>query len=275
MSDFFSQVPSEIVVNVLSFLPAKDLCSISLVNKNLWSFIQDDYVWQSICINQFPVNYVSEELNKMIAEEYASRGSNSEEQPVNIINKKLYKRLSRHISFMAKERRITWLDIQQGGGNYHHWRTLEDSQSEFGKIVFLDNVWWFDVMSTLKAVLPGIYDIVWRLKIKSENDIHDLNFSATVVEKIEDGNEEMTIHEYNHTPQRSMFSSIARKKDWVEYRLPYNLVVPEREVIGDKLVYHDVHLKIFNYSGFLKTGLWIDYVRLREHDESRVYERFE
>ncbi|GBC06546.1 hypothetical protein RclHR1_00690036 [Rhizophagus clarus] len=212
----------------------------------------------------------------MIAEEYASRGSNSEEQPVNVINKKLYKRLSRHISFMAKERRIAWLDVQEGGGGNHHWQTLEDLQSEFGKIVFLKHVWWFDVDSTLKAVLPGVYDVVWRLKVKPRNDnIHDLNFSAVVVEKIEDGNEETTIYEYNHTPQHSMFSSIARKKDWAEYRLPYNLVVPEREVIGGKLIYYDVHLKIFGNSAFQKTGLWIDYVRLREHDDSRVYERFE
>ncbi|CAB4440016.1 unnamed protein product [Rhizophagus irregularis] len=270
MSDVFSLVPSEIVVKILSFLPAKDLCSVSLVNKNLWSFIQDDYVWHSICINQFPTDYVSEELKKMIAEE-----DNIEEQHVNVVNKKLYKRLSRHISFMAKERCITWLDIQQGGGNNHHWRTLEDSQSEFGKIVFLDHVWWFDVMSTLKAVLPGIYDIVWRLKVRSRNNIHDLNFSATVVEKVENGDEETIIREYYHTPQVKMFSKIASKNDWVEYRVPYKLFVPEREVICGKLIYHDVRLKIFNHEGFLKTGLWIDFVRLREHDASRVYDEFE
>lgn len=52
-----------------------------------------------------------------------------------------------------------------------------------------------------------------------------------------------------------MFSKIASKNDWVEYRVPYKLFVPEREVIGGKLIYHDVRLKIFNYEGFLKTGL--------------------
>jgi hypothetical protein len=52
-----------------------------------------------------------------------------------------------------------------------------------------------------------------------------------------------------------LFSSIASKKDWTEYRLPYKVVVPEREVANGKLIYHDVRLRIFNHEGFLKTGL--------------------
>lgn len=82
----------------LTYVPTIDnLCSVSplygsQVNKNLWSFIQDDYIWQSICINQFPADYGSAELKKMVAEEDALRGNNSEEQHVNV-NKKLYKRL--------------------------------------------------------------------------------------------------------------------------------------------------------------------------------------
>ncbi|RIA87774.1 hypothetical protein C1645_739867 [Glomus cerebriforme] len=278
MSGIFSKIPNEIVVKIFCFLPAKDLCSVSLVNKNLWSVTQDDYVWQSACDNQFPADYVSQELKKMINEEPISEGCNSDEQQVvNKTNgKKLFKRLHRHISFIAKERGVVWLDCQERGGNYHHWKTLEDSQSEFGKVVFLEHVWWFDVFSTLKAVAPGTYYVVWRLKVKLRQiSLHDLNFYTTVVEKIEDSNEETIIHEYNHIPQRIMFTNISRKNDWVEYRLPYKLVVPEREVINGKLLYHNVHIKIYNYDGFLKSGLWIDYVRLRECDGSRVYEQFE
>ncbi|RIB28656.1 hypothetical protein C2G38_1409230 [Gigaspora rosea] len=73
MADIFSEIPYEIVVKVLSFLLAKDLCSVSLVNKNLLSFTQDDYVWQSICINQFPASRISEEQQNMIAEEATSK----------------------------------------------------------------------------------------------------------------------------------------------------------------------------------------------------------
>ncbi|CAG8789703.1 36610_t:CDS:2, partial [Racocetra persica] len=59
------------------------------------------------------------------------------------------------------------------------------------------------------------------------------------------------------------------------YCLPYKIVIPKRKVVDGRMVYNDVHLEIYNHSSYKKTGLWIDYVRLREHDERRVYEQFE
>ncbi|CAG8776457.1 690_t:CDS:2, partial [Racocetra persica] len=245
MPDIFSEIPYEIVVKILTFLPAKDLCSISLVNKNLLSFTQDDYVWQSICISQFPASRISEERKKMITKEesdldifeesdqdfffeesdndiFEESDQDTFEEIIFISNlgkttpsvennndvtvsewKRLYKRLSRHINFIVEERGVTWLDCQEHGGNKHHWRTIKDSQSEFGKVVCLKYVWWFD------AVLPGTYDVVWRLKIKGNNHwtIQGLNFSANVIERLEDEiDAETAIHDeklYNHTPHRS------------------------------------------------------------------------
>ncbi|CAG8463490.1 8144_t:CDS:2 [Gigaspora rosea] len=285
MANIFSEIPYEIVVKILILLPAKDLCSISLVNKNLLSFTQDDYVWQSICISRFPANRISEEQKNMIADEATSKiqeTSNSEskndEQQVTVSEhsewKRLYKRLSKHINFIAKERGVVWLDCQDGGGIRHHWQTLINSQSEFGKVVYLKYVWWFDVSSTLKSVLPGTYDVVWRLKIdRDQLNFQNLNFRTTVIEKAKDEiDTETNLHneqEYTHIPQSTTYDNIAHKRDWVEYCLPYKIVVPERKVVDDKLVYYDVHLKIYNHQGYLKSGLWIDYVRLREHDENR------
>ncbi|CAG8593268.1 3640_t:CDS:2, partial [Dentiscutata erythropus] len=281
-----------------------------------------DYVWQSICINQFPASRISEEQKNMIADEATSKvqetnnsdnqsgptnlvlnnllvESNSNEQQVTVSEhsewKRLYKRLSKHINFIAKERCVTWLDCQDGGGTRHHWRTIEDSQrcaslyltfftffiairlrvlpinSEFGSAVYLEYVWWFDVSSNLKSVLPGTYDVVWRLKMEEAKLLSR--------EQLEDEiDAETAIHDeqrHEHTPQHEIYTNLARKNKWVEYCLPYKIVVPERKVVDGKLVYHDVYLKIYNHEGFLKSGLWIDYVRLREHDENRVYEQLE
>ncbi|CAG8610119.1 5856_t:CDS:2, partial [Dentiscutata heterogama] len=340
MPDIFSKIPYELVVKVLTFLPAKDLCSVSLkvrfcgcirklwillvdqticsenvvglihvgssVNKNLLSFTQDDYVWRSICINQFPASRISEEQKNMIPDEDTSKvqetnnsdnqsgpsifgtivssvyglanlvlntpsvESNSNEQQVTVSEhsewKRLYKRLSKHINFIAKERCVTWLDCQDGGGTLHHWRTIEDSQSEFGSAVYLEYVWWFDVSSNLKSVLPGTYDVVWRLKMEEgnyrrryqryhPNNVRNLNFSTTLEDEID---AETAIHDeqrYEHMPQPEMYTNLARKNKWVEYCLPYKIVVPERKVVDGKLVYHDVYLKIYNHEGFLKSGL--------------------
>ncbi|CAG8666795.1 4278_t:CDS:1, partial [Scutellospora calospora] len=74
-------------------------------------------------------------------------------------------------------------------------------------------------------------------------------------DEIED---ETTIHDeqnYNHIPQASLYTNISHKNDWVEYCLPYKIVVPERKVVDGKLVYHDVGLKIHNHVGSMKSGL--------------------
>ncbi|CAG8776554.1 15246_t:CDS:2, partial [Cetraspora pellucida] len=49
------------------------------VNKNLLSFTQDDYLWQSICINQFPASRVSEERKNMFAKEATLRVQSTNE----------------------------------------------------------------------------------------------------------------------------------------------------------------------------------------------------
>ncbi|CAG8617727.1 2588_t:CDS:2, partial [Gigaspora rosea] len=176
-----------------------------------------------------------------------------------------------YTNFIAEERGIIWLDRQTGGGNDHHWRTLEDLQSEFGRVVHLKCVWWFDVSSTLKSVLPGTYEVIWRLKIDSSSYLQGLNFSTTLLDENDADHEQY----YNHIPQPITYANIASKNEWVEYCLPYRIVVPKRRVVNGKMTYHDIHLKIYNHDGKLKSGLWIDYVRLREHNENKVYGQFD
>ncbi|CAG8567850.1 4039_t:CDS:2, partial [Dentiscutata heterogama] len=175
-----------------------------------------------------------------------------------------------YTNFIAEERGVIWLDCQAGGGNDHHWRTLEDLQSEFGKVVHLKYVWWFDVSSTLKSVLPGTYEVVWRLKIDSSSYLQGLNFSTTQVDENDADHEQS----YNHIPQSTTYANIARRNEWVEYCLPYRIVVPKRRIVDGKMTYHDIHIKIYNHDGRLKSGLWIDYIRLREHNENKVYGQF-
>ncbi|KAF0562142.1 f-box protein pp2-a12-like [Gigaspora margarita] len=296
MSSIFSEIPYEIVVKILTLLSAKDLCSVSLVEKNLLTFTQDNYVWELICINRFPASRISEEQKNMIADETISKiqqtnnsESKNDEQQVTISEnsewKRLYKRLSKYINFLANERDVVGLDDGQ-----FPWKILETSQSEYGKVAILEIVMWFDVSLTLKSVLPGTYDVVWRLGVTKDSwDFEKINFRTTVIEKLEDEidaekledelDNETTIHNkqrYNHIPQSSTYYNIACKKKWVEYCLPYKIVVPEQKVVDGKLVYHDVRLRIYKYcERTLRYNLWVDCVRLREHNENRVYEKFE
>ncbi|CAG8790899.1 9298_t:CDS:2, partial [Cetraspora pellucida] len=105
------------------------------------------------------------------------------------------------------------------------------------------------------SVIPGTYDVVWRLKIESHRwAIQNLNFCTTVIERLEDEiDAETAIHDkqhYSHIPQPTMYANLASKNEWVEYRLPYKIVVPERKIVDGRMVYHDVHLKIYHHSGY-------------------------
>ncbi|CAG8684226.1 11236_t:CDS:2 [Gigaspora margarita] len=258
MSSIFSEIPYEIVVKILTLLSAKDLCSVSLVDKNLLTFTQDNYVWELICINRFPASRISEEQKNMIADEAISKiqqtnnsESKNDEQQVTISEnsewKRLYKRLSKYINFLGNEWDVVGLDDGQ-----FPWKILETSQSEYGRVAILEIVMWFDVSLTLKSVLPGTYDVVWRLGVTKDSwDFEKINFRTTVIEKAsidledeidaEKANEldnETTIHNkqrYNHIPQSSTYYNIACKKKWVEYCLPYKIVVPEQKVVDGKL----------------------------------------
>ncbi|CAG8470943.1 844_t:CDS:2 [Gigaspora rosea] len=251
--NIFSEIPYEIVVKILIFLPAKDLCSISLVNKNLLSFTQDDYVWKSICISRFPANQSKNDEQQVTVSEHSEW-------------KRLYKRLSKYINFLANERDAVGLDDEQ-----YPWKILETSLSEFGKVAILEVVMWFDVSIISSCLIDSKisstwqYDVVWRLGVTKDSwDFQSINFRTTVIEKAsidleeeidaekakDEFDDETMIHnkqKYNHIPESSMYYNIACKKKWVEYCLPYKIVVPEQKVVDGKLVYHDVHLRIYKH----------------------------
>ncbi|KAG9305182.1 hypothetical protein G9A89_010690 [Geosiphon pyriformis] len=84
---------------------------------------------------------------------------NIDEEKTEIDWRKLYKKLAGNlISYVAKERRITWL------GNHGYWGIENDKESKFGKIARLNHVWWFDVRSSIKSVPAGSYHVIWRIK---------------------------------------------------------------------------------------------------------------
>ncbi|CAG8546657.1 11577_t:CDS:10, partial [Ambispora leptoticha] len=269
--DIFKKLPNEIIQKILGLLNARDIFSISL-------HVQDDYVWHLMCKNQFSEESINEERERLrrvnsaqtnVGPDASESLSSMDEEDFdeNINWQSLYMKLSRPMSFLARDRGVVWLDTADGGT--HHWKTLDCDESEYGKVVFLDYVWWFDVWGIISNVRPGIYDVVWRFKVDSNFSLQSLNFVTKVFEVFD---EEIRETKTTHLADSSVFEHIANDGGWVEYCLPDQITVPEERVIGSVRIPHSVECKIYNYLGFIKRGLWIDYVWLRIHRENRLEE---
>ncbi|CAG8577108.1 851_t:CDS:2 [Ambispora gerdemannii] len=156
--------------------------------------------------------------------------------------------------FLAKDASIEWLDATDA----LYWKTEENNESYTGKIVTLYQVCFFDVQTTFNKVAPGIYDVIWRLKVHPEHEgLVGLKFSVEVTEKVKNapsgfkGYNKTEIHDANE----ALFKDLASKYRWVDLTLPFNLEIPEERLIGSESTWYDVEVKVFDHSGIWKKGL--------------------
>ncbi|CAG8634656.1 10098_t:CDS:2, partial [Ambispora gerdemannii] len=258
--DIFKTLPNEIIQKILGLLNLRDIFSVALVNKNLYLHFQDDYVWHLMCTSQFCEEDINEEKERLRKDTSESSSLMDEENFDENINwRSMYMKLSRPISFLAKDRGVIWLDTADGVGNTHHWKTLDCDESEYGKVVFLDYVWWFDVWGNIPNVLPGIYDVIWRFKVNQNFRLQGLNFVTKAFEvfdeELEQKHGEPIETKKTHLTNSKVFELIAEDGDWVEYCLPYQITIPEERVLDSVRIPHSVECKIYNYLGFIKRGL--------------------
>ncbi|CAG8569599.1 3447_t:CDS:2, partial [Ambispora gerdemannii] len=247
----------------------------------------NDYVWYLMCTNQFSEESINEKKERLRTNAKASvkldasdsSSSMDEENFDESFNwRRMYMKLSRPISFVAKDRGVLWLDTADGIVNTHHWKTLDCDESEYGKVVFLDYVWWFDVWGNIPNVLPGIYDVIWRFKVNPNFRLQNLQFVTRVLEvfneKLELKHGEPIETQTTHLMNSKIFELIAEGGNWVEYCLPYQITIPEERVIDSVRIPHSVEYRLYNHED-IKRGLWIDYVRLRIHKDDDEEEELE
>ncbi|RHZ46441.1 hypothetical protein Glove_621g63 [Diversispora epigaea] len=239
----FSRIPVEINYKILANLHAKDICSISLVDRYLYNLCNEDYVWQLMCIYQYP--------NSRILEVKKSTSTLSTHEW-----KDLYKKLTKLVKFMAEERNVCWLDDD----NQTYWKTEEDNSSECGKVIHLNYVWWFDVFSKIQCVQPGTYNVLWRIKVdKNFYGLDNMKFTVTVNSNAyQENSESIILSEESCVISNNTFKDIAEMNDWVEYHVPIRAIdIPD----GGIDEWYDVECKIHE-DRICKSGIWIDSIRL-------------
>ncbi|CAG8558513.1 11550_t:CDS:2, partial [Diversispora eburnea] len=149
--------------------------------------------------------------------------------------KDLYKKLTKLVNFMAEERIVGWLDTD----DQTYWKTEEDLSSEYGKVIHLNYVWWFDIFSKFRCVQPGTYNVLWKIKVdKSFYGLDDVKFTVTTYQE---NSESIILSEESCVIGHDTFKDIAEINDWVEYHVPIRAIdIPE----GGIDEWYDVECKI-------------------------------
>ncbi|CAG8460759.1 12759_t:CDS:2 [Ambispora gerdemannii] len=279
-NEFSQRIPENVSLNIFSFLKPRDILSFAMTNKHLQKQLENEDFWEFICKEQFEPHHIEDvqntlrkikELKLILAEETYETIQQAIEDEL-FEWKFLYKKLSFMCRYISYESRVTDYD------NPENWIIVNSEESEFGQYYQLENISWLHVEIDSPHVLPGNYDIIWRLKINSKNykNLDNLEFSVEIVERV---HELSTMGEYMDfakefvkpfVPGQKLISILKEKDDWVEYCLPVQAKFDPQEasIPGIPTTFH-LRCKIFDYSDdVLKSGLSIDYVRLRHHDET-------
>ncbi|CAG8622791.1 16305_t:CDS:2, partial [Acaulospora morrowiae] len=154
-SRFLLSLPNEILMEILGHTNLEDICSISLANRKFHKLLQDDYVWQLMCKIQYPESRIAEAQEDLDEDETLkqlftsvpesktasslrslySRTEQDEETSTDVPpptenNEMEWKtlefqlNLAKPISYIAKEKGVTWLDCHEGSfGSRNHWET--------------------------------------------------------------------------------------------------------------------------------------------------------
>ncbi|KAM3583087.1 hypothetical protein VKS41_004839 [Umbelopsis sp. WA50703] len=140
-----------------------------------------------------------------------------------------------------------------------HWRKCESTESEYGSIAMMQQVYWLDANATIQSVPPGTYRVLWRVRIwDTVLRNQQVDFTAIpqldTMEAIPEGSSIFT------TPYGWFWDSEVLGRGWAVMSLPGKLVIKEEWGFTD--VYVSVERKDDQWKG----GMDFDWVQLQRID---------
>ncbi|CAG8438910.1 5762_t:CDS:2 [Ambispora leptoticha] len=239
-NDFFQRVPKTVILNIFSFLKPKDLFSFAKTSRHLHKQLESEDFWEFICKKQFDPLHIEDvqntlrkikEIKLILAEETYETILQAIENEI-FEWKFLYKKLSFMCRYISYESHVADYD------NPENWTIVNSEESEFGQYYHLTNISCLQVheVSTI-----GEY----------------IDFPKEFIKPL--------------VPGQKLISILKEKGDWVEYCLPVQArFVPQEVSIPDIPTTFHLRCKIFEGNDVLKSGLSIDYVRLRYHNDQNI-----
>ena len=141
----FVSLPEVVSEKIASFLHGRDLINLAYTCKYWYRIAEINHVWKNLVFKRFG----NEEI-----------GTGSEnESDVNY--KQLYMKLA-SAKIPAKD-----FNGLHRPDEYRerYFRTVEDPDSKYGKVIKLIKVCWLQINASYKSVIPGGYKLIWRMRL--------------------------------------------------------------------------------------------------------------
>lgn len=231
-------VPNEIWLRIVINLSHRDLYVLSQVNRFFKAIVDDDYTWRAILVARYGEEAVP------------NANQANQANQVNQVNqanlptcREVYEEKAQHIISVADKFDGPWFN------DTRYWRKENCPWSVFGKVAYLNIVWWLDVRATIPAVAPGEYEIVWRLNLHNQGPL--TMYAEPVIKYAGMDVPKAVLH--NPSPQ---WKRANVGLGWVYMVVPNRLVVEERHGLVDVVV------GMKDLESTKKRDLHIDYVQL-------------
>ncbi|CAG8623503.1 10258_t:CDS:2 [Ambispora gerdemannii] len=220
--DVFIQFSPEIIFQILGQLTPSDIFTVALVNKHLYGYTRDDYLWHVVCVNQF---------GKMFAKKIITNLKENSKQ-IQCNWKQICIEQYRKTTFLAEKCEITSFWLHEFGIaeiNTRDAYIVDYEKSKCGKIIQLpsqdERLYFLSLSAVLKNVLAGTYHVIWRMRIHHLSVLKGTKFITKVVdENINNPNFEPK--QYIYHPRHYDYSQTTFEKGFVDYQLPFKLEIP-------------------------------------------------
>lgn len=264
-NDGFAKVPHEIMMNIMDNLEVNDVLSLSMVNRKLRAHTHDNYLWRQILLSQYGEIAIQNHQDKLLLNNHRKgkwKRTKNKQIPSVPDWKKVYMRLS-----TVKVKTKTAFSRGRPG-TFYRYRYFDHKDNEPSNRI-KQKQRSFNIEITISNVPPGIYDIIWRMKIDKSIERPIVHFSTDIWLRHDiylNSYEREAKYKYSPDPEElvKVFD-----KGWFLYRLPYPIEISKIENSEDRR--YQVHTGIKCYTenitknSSVKGPFSVEYVCLRPH----------
>ncbi|CAG8755813.1 5544_t:CDS:2, partial [Racocetra persica] len=174
--DGFSKIPHELMMIIMDNLEATDILSLSMVNKKLRAHTQDNYLWRQILFRNYGESAIKDEPKHTCRKLMWKRTKRSKQPQVEPNWQKVFMRLS-------TVKVSTKTAISRGKpGAYYRYRYFDHKANDFSRYGnrIRQRQRSYEIEMTISNVPPGVYDIIWRMRIDKFSCRPTLTFSTDI-----------------------------------------------------------------------------------------------
>ncbi|CAG8576719.1 11685_t:CDS:2, partial [Funneliformis mosseae] len=175
-NDGFAKVPHEIMMNIMDNLEVNDVLSLSMVNRKLRAHTHDNYLWRQILLSQYGEIAIQNHQDKLLLNNHRKgkwKRTKNKQIPSVPDWKKVYMRLS-----TVKVKTKTAFSRGRPG-TFYRYRYFDHKDNEPSNRI-KQKQRSFNIEITISNVPPGIYDIIWRMKIDKSIERPIVHFSTDI-----------------------------------------------------------------------------------------------